>query len=50
MVAFVAIKNKEPVGALRTTFYMEVEVFYLYEALLICCLAIISKVDNLVRR
>ena len=49
IVAFVAIKNKEPVGALRTTFYIEVEVFYLYEALLIYRLVIISKVDNPVR-
>ena len=50
IVAFVAIKNKEPVGALRTTFCMEVEVFYLCEALLICRPAIISKVDDPVRR
>ena len=48
IVAFVAIKNKEPVGALYITFYIEVEVFYLYEAFLIYRLAIISKVDNLV--
>jgi len=50
IVAFVTIKNKKPVDALRTTFYIEVEVFYLYKALLIYRLAIINKVDNLVRR
>ena len=49
IVAFVAIKNKEPVSALYITFYMEVEVFYLYKALLIYYLVIISKVNNLVR-
>ena len=30
IVAFVAIKDKELVGALRTTFYMKIEVFYLF--------------------
>ena len=30
IVAFVAVKDKEPVGALRTTFYMEIKVFYLF--------------------
>ena len=49
IVAFIAIKNKEPVGALRITFYIKVEIFYLYEALLIYYLVIISKVNNLVR-
>jgi len=30
IVAFVAVKDEEPVGALRTTFYMKIEVFYLF--------------------
>ena len=43
-----AVEDKEPVGALYTTLYMEIEVFYLYEALLIRRLTIICKVNNLV--
>ena len=46
MVAFVAIKDKEPVGALRTTFCMEIEVFYPCEALLIRRPTIICKIDD----
>ena len=30
MVAFVAVKDKEPVGTLRMIFYMKIEVFYLF--------------------
>ena len=43
-----AIEDKEPVGTLYITFYIEIEVFYLYKAFLIRCLTIIYKVDNLV--
>lgn len=28
MVALVAVEDQEPVGTLRTTFYIEIEVFY----------------------
>ena len=41
MMALVAVEDEEPVGAFCTTLCIEVEVFYLYEALLVRRLTII---------
>ena len=45
-----AVEDKELVGTFYITLYIEIEVFYLYEALLIRCLTIIYKVDNPVQQ
>ena len=50
IITFVAIKDKELVDALRKTFHMKIEVFYLYKVLLVRRPTIIYKIDNLVRR
>ena len=50
VVALVAVEDEEPVSALPPALYIEIEVFYLFEALLVRRPAVFSKVDNLVRR